>query len=141
MNEAKGVKGLTILLLEDEPLILMDLEFAAEDCGAKALSSASCEAALKLIDEQGEAIDVAVLDVTLGADETCIPVARELTRRGIPYIVHSGDLDRYDETIQELDAELIAKPAAADLVINTAIAQARADRRNEGEDHRRTAAR
>ena len=51
-------------------------------------------------------------------------MAEELDRIGIPFILHSGDLDRHDEQVRELDAELIAKPAPADKVIAAAIAYA-----------------
>lgn len=112
---------LTILLLEDEPLILMDLEFAAEDQGYTVHSTTTCEAALDLLADCGDAIDVAVLDVSLGQGHTCFPVAQELDRRKIPYVLHSGDLDRHNERIRQLHAQLIAKPAAAEYVISTAV--------------------
>lgn len=111
----------TILLLEDEPLILMDLEFAAEDRGYTVHSTTTCKAALDLLEEHGDEIDVAVLDVSLGQGRTCIPVAQALDRRGIPYVLHSGDLDRHDEKIRDLRAQLIAKPAAAEHVIASAV--------------------
>jgi len=111
----------TLLLLEDEPLILMDLELAALDRGCKVHSATNCSAAHEILREHGDVIDVAVLDVSLSAGCDCFPVARELDTREIPYILHSGDLDRLDERIRLLDAELIAKPAPTDKVIAAAI--------------------
>ena len=116
----------TVLLLEDEPLILLDLQLAAEDRGCEILSAGSCSEALALI-EAADSIDVAILDVSLGAGGTCLPVAQALEGRSVPFILHSGDLDRHEEKIRELDAELIAKPAAADKVIAAAIACAAND--------------
>jgi len=110
---------MNILMLEDEPLILMDLEFAAEDVGARALCASSVSEALSIL--EAEAIDSAILDVTLKDGETCVPVARALDVRGIPYLLHSGDLDRHNETVRGLGAELIAKPASAAGVIARAI--------------------
>ena len=101
-------------------MILMDLEFAAEDCGCIASSATSVAAALAVLDG-GAQIGAGVLDVNLGGGETCLPVARELQKRGIPYILHSGDLDRQNETVRELGAKLIPKPANANHVIRTAI--------------------
>ncbi len=115
------VDGCTILLLEDEPLILMDLEFAAEDRGCTVLATITCEAALGQIERHGTAIDAAILDVSLGEGLTCLPVAQALDRLNIPYVLHSGDLDRHNERIRQLNAELIAKPAAAEQVISAAI--------------------
>lgn len=109
----------SILLLEDEPLILMDLEFAAEDHGCNPFCASGVAKALTHI-ETGD-IDVAVLDVTLKGKETCVTVAEELDRRGIPYLLHSGDLNRADETVRNLGATHMPKPADASLVIETAI--------------------
>lgn len=114
---------LTLLLLEDEPLILMDLEFAAEDCGCDALTASNPKAALDLLEQHGEMIDAAILDVSLGGGQTCFPVAHELQRMGIPYILHSGDLDRHNERIRTLHAKRIAKPAPVEMVISAALNQ------------------
>lgn len=111
---------MNILMLEDEPLILMDLEFAAEDLGCQPLCASSVADAKAILDGP-EAVDVAVLDVTLKDGETCVPIARELQRRGIPFLLHSGDLDRHDETVRALGAELVAKPASAERVIARAM--------------------
>lgn len=111
----------SILLLEDEPLILMDLESAAEDRGCRVLAATSCEEALSLIEANG-GVDTAVLDVSLGGGKTCIPVAKELKARSIPFVLHSGDLNRHEERVRRLDAPLIAKPAPSDKVIAAAIA-------------------
>ncbi len=111
----------SILLLEDEPLILMDLEYAAQDRGCRVFPATSCEEALALLGGQS-GVDTAILDVSLGAGENCIPVANELKARGIPFVLHSGDLDRHEERVRNLDAPLIAKPAPSDKVIAAAIA-------------------
>lgn len=113
--------GRTILLLEDEPLILMDLEFSAQDKGCRCLVANSVDQALAHLAAADPLPDVAVLDVTLQGGDTCLPVARELDRRGIPYVLHSGDLERHNEQIRELDAELLAKPASSELVIAAAL--------------------
>ena len=114
----------TILLLDDEPLILMDLEFAAQDEGCRSLCATSASQALAFLAGSAR-IDVALLDVTLQNGETCVPVARGLQRLRIPYLLHSGDLDRRDETLRELDSELIAKPACSSRVIRRAISYIR----------------
>jgi len=117
----------TILLLEDEPLILMDLEFAAQDLDCEALTASRVDEALSAISDRMTEITVAVLDVSLGGDSTCLPVAQKLDTLGIPYTLHSGDLDRHEEKIRQLDAELMAKPACADKVIEAALNIAKID--------------
>lgn len=114
---------MNILMLEDEPLILMDLEFAAEDLGCCALCASSVREAMALINGP-RPVSAAVLDVSLRDGETCVPVARALQQRGIPYLLHSGDLDRHDETVRALQAELVAKPASASRVISRAMSYA-----------------
>lgn len=111
----------TILLVEDEPLILMDLEFAAEDRGIATVCSGCVSGALGVIDRDAPRIDVAVLDVSLLDGEDCFPIAQELDRRNIPYVIHSGDLDRADEKIRALDAPFLPKPAPSDKVIAAAV--------------------
>lgn len=111
-----------ILLVEDEPLILLDLEFAVEDSGCN-FASAGCVAQALDYLETDDTIDVAILDVSLARGETCVPVAKELKRRGIPFILHSGDLDRRNETIRSLGARLVAKPASSERVVAEAIAE------------------
>ncbi len=115
----------TILLVEDEPLILLDLEFAIEDIGSQFVSTSSVAQALAAIERADPPIGVAILDVNLGRGQTCEPVADELRRRGIPFILHSGDLDRRDETIRRLGARIIAKPTSAERVVDEAFAEYR----------------
>lgn len=111
----------TILLVEDEPLILMDLEFAAEDRGIATLCAGCVSGALDHISRGTSKIDVAVLDVSLLDGEDCFPIAQELDRRKIPYVIHSGDLDRANEKIRALDAPFLPKPAPSDKVIAAAL--------------------
>lgn len=116
---------LVFLLLEDEPLILLDLEFAVEDAGGQFVSTACPAQALAFIAAADPAIDLAILDVNLGRGETCEAVARELQARGIPFILHSGDLDRRNETIRTIGARVVAKPASTGRVVAEAVAELR----------------
>lgn len=109
-----------LLILEDEPLILMDLEFAAEACGCEVVCATSVRHAMELLATDAN-ISGAVLDVNLGGGETCLPIARELDRRKIPYILHSGDLNRQNELVRDLGAVLVPKPADAQRVIRVAM--------------------
>lgn len=112
----------TLLLVEDEALILMDLEFAAKDAGCAYCAVRDVRSALEALEK--DRIVVAVLDVNLGGGQNCVPIAEALQARGIPYILHSGDLDRNDELVRSLDAELIKKPACSEAVVDRAMALA-----------------
>lgn len=111
---------IAILLVDDEPLILMDLEFAAEDKGLSPLCASCLKEALACI-ERG--VDVAVLDFNLTGGENCLPIARRLTELSIPYIIHSGDADRQGEVFDKLDAVYVPKPASSSKVIATALTE------------------
>ena len=105
-----------ILILEDEPLIAMDLQLAFEDAGTDAVVTVCCEDALEAI--RSTDFDGAVLDVNLGQGETCEPVAVDLRKRGIPFLLHTGDLDRAGEALRDLEAPILAKPSGAEDVVS-----------------------
>ncbi|MEE4152757.1 MAG: response regulator [Erythrobacter sp.] len=123
VHAGQGAVG-KLLIVEDEPLILIDLEYAAEDHGCEPLGAQDCAEALALIARHGTSLTAAILDVSLGAGETCVPVARELERLGVPFLLHSGDLDRHEEKIRTLSAPLVAKPVPSDQVIAAALSLA-----------------
>ena len=77
------------MIVEDEALVAMDLQFDFEDAGAEVLGPAmSLEDALALA-EQAPEIDCALLDVDIAGCDV-YPVAEMLQRRGIPFIFHTG---------------------------------------------------
>ncbi|WBY17039.1 response regulator [Erythrobacteraceae bacterium WH01K] len=103
------------LVLEDEPLIAMDLQFALEDAGYEAVTASNNAQALSLIEQGGVA--GAILDVSLGPNETCYETADRLQDAGIPFLLHTGDLNRIGEHLREMNAPVLEKPRPADDVI------------------------
>ena len=80
--------GLTVLVVEDEFLIAMDLEAMLERLGAKVLGPApTVHAALRLLETLRP--DVALLDVHL-KDGLVTPVAEALRSQSIPYALASA---------------------------------------------------
>lgn len=77
----------TILILEDEPLIAMDLEFMLEKAGYETKVCTTCADAKHWLEAETPA--VALLDIRL-KDGTCTDVASILNARGVPLIVCSG---------------------------------------------------
>jgi DNA-binding NtrC family response regulator len=110
-----------IFLVEDEPLILMDLELAAHDRGCETVSAMGLEAALQKLEQKAERIEMAILDISLGGGTNSFPIAAELAKRGIPFIFHSGDREIHRARIQEMQTQLVSKPAPSDQVISHAI--------------------
>ena len=86
--------GRTILVVEDEMLVMMNLEVALEDLGCASVGPvASVMKALAMLDER--TFDLAILDVNLGG-ETSYPIADILIARGIPFAFSTGYSDHGD---------------------------------------------
>lgn len=80
---------LSILLVEDEPLIAMMLEDFIESLGHCVAGIAdSVSAALELVNNT--AFDLAILDVHLRDREPSWPVADALADRGKPFLLATG---------------------------------------------------
>ena len=103
------------MIVEDEALIALSLEDTFRDTGYDIVgpfsSCADALAALALA-----APDVAIVDATL-SDGPCLELARELRRRGVPFIIYSGR-EAYDDHPPELEGvPWIEKPAAPEKVL------------------------
>ena len=78
-----------ILLVEDEPLIVMMLEDALDEMGKSVVGSADTVAgALALIERDD--FDAAILDLNLRGGETSWPVADALAALGKPFLLATG---------------------------------------------------
>jgi CheY-like chemotaxis protein len=87
-QQADMVRGLRVLLVEDEMLVALLLETMLTDLGHRVAGPvARLEKGLEMAER--EAIDVAVLDVNLNGSEV-YPIAAALEARGIPFIFASG---------------------------------------------------
>ena len=85
MNQARQR---SILLVEDDPLLAMDVEAVLQAAGYRIMGSAATTAeAMEILHE--ETPDLAVLDLNLGA-EMSFPVFDYLARIGAPFVVLSG---------------------------------------------------
>ena len=78
----------TILVVEDDPLLAMDLEAILNAAGYRVIGpAATILEAVNLM--HTETPDLAVLDLSLGS-EMAFPIFDDLTRIGVPFIVLSG---------------------------------------------------
>ena len=83
-----SLRGLRVLIVEDEAIIALAIEDMLEELGCEAagpalnLGEAQCLA-------QQERIDAAVLDINL-AGRSSEPVARLLHKRGVPFCFSTG---------------------------------------------------
>lgn len=108
---------LILLLAEDQMLIGMDLQFDLEEFGfIVAGPFLSSLAALDYMTQMSP--DIALLDNLL-QDGPCCDVGLELHRRGIPFVVYSGQQRRFaDDRWNSIpDLIWIDKPARFDTVL------------------------
>ena len=102
----------TILIVEDDPFIAMDLQDTFEEAGYKVLGPvAAVGPGLKIIRETKP--DVAMLDYNLG-QETSIPLADELEECAVPYLFLSGQVDRVINAHTLKRKKVIMKPFNAE---------------------------
>jgi DNA-binding response OmpR family regulator len=79
---------ISIVILEDEAFVALDLEEVLGDAGFKVDGIfSSCAAALEWFERNSP--DVVVMDIEL-ADGDCVKIATLLEVRGIPFVVHSA---------------------------------------------------
>ncbi|SJZ51907.1 hypothetical protein [Consotaella salsifontis] len=96
-----------VLIVEDEPILAMDLEdIIARDHDAECFLASTVEDSMSRIDS---GIDFALLDIHLGPDgQTSLPVARELRRRNIPFCFISSCLSELPPSFGRVPK--VAKP-------------------------------
>ena len=108
MTEA-DLSGQRVLVVEDEPLIAVDMIDQLNELGADCIGPAlTLQEALDLV--ESEHFNCAILDVRVGSDNV-FPVARRLTEKRIGFVFHTGD---GDETALQNDwpgCRVIKKPA------------------------------
>ena len=79
--------GRSILVVEDEPLIILDITDEFQGTGAKLTTTNTLEHALILVEHDG--LSGAILDHALGDGDSSRICAR-LKERGIPFLIYSG---------------------------------------------------
>ena len=82
-----ALRGCSILVVEDEPLIAMDIVTALEAAGANATTTTTVRHALILAEHDG--LSAAIMDHAL-SDGDSTQLCVRLKARGIPYVSYSG---------------------------------------------------
>lgn len=101
------LSGLRVLVVEDEPLILMDVRDALEEAGA--VTVAACTIAHAHAAVASGRLSAAVLDFAIGRED-CTSVAASLAGAGVPYLFTTG-LDSDDRRLRSTpQAPIITKP-------------------------------
>ncbi|WP_309084405.1 HWE histidine kinase domain-containing protein [Chelativorans sp.] len=114
-SQGRPLDGKRVLLVEDEPLVALDLESSLREKGCIVVGPAgTVSEALRLIG--GEAIDAALVDANLQG-EPAGDVAAALTRAGIRFAFVSG-YGREGLPASFQQAPLVAKPFRTEEVIS-----------------------
>lgn len=113
------LEGFTILVVEDEALIALDIAMTLEEAGADVIGPCSSVAqALSVIErcDCQTSLHGAVLDVDLGK-ETSVPVAHALQAHGVLFVFHTGVHPGTTNLLKDFDAPVIPKPSACETLI------------------------
>lgn len=115
---ARPLNDARVLVVEDEPLIALDICDMLAGAGAAVIGPASTVArALALVETR--ALAAAVLDFRLDG-ETVLPVAAALSARSVPFAFHTGDKDGQKLCSTHWpDSEVLSKPANRAAIVAT----------------------
>jgi CheY-like chemotaxis protein len=114
----RPLAGRLIPIVEDEPLIALEIDKALRAAGARVVSAGHLESGLFTTEHPD--LSAAVVDLHLG-DGSGTSVCRRLRHLGVPFIVHTG----YPRMLVEKEwpeVQVISKPALPGQIV-TAIAR------------------
>jgi CheY-like chemotaxis protein len=109
----ESLQGLRILLVEDDPLICLDLEASLSDLGAIVAAATNVAAALQIL--AASALDIAILDFELGV-ETSEPIARAARERQVPFLYLSGYSEKDERFSDWPGVGVLVKPISAETI-------------------------
>jgi len=111
MGTAYPLAGRSILVVEDEPLIALEIAGLFESAGAQVHTTNRLADALGLVEQN--AWSGAVLDYRLGLDDVRL-LCRRLADRGIPFMIYTGLADLPESYPS---AVIVQKPACGDTLL------------------------
>lgn len=108
--------GRAILIVEDEPLIALEVQAAFSAAGASIITAADGAEALRMINSPD--LSAAVLDINLSNGTDCSAVCQRLSDLGIPFVFYTGEA-RADILQKWPDAPVLTKLADKQRVVET----------------------
>ena len=103
--------GRSILVVEDEPLIALDITQSFEPTGAEMTTTNTLRHALLLVEHDG--LSAAILDHALGDGDSSL-LCKRLMERGIPFLIYSG-FERLEGACK--GAPHVSKPASPAVLV------------------------
>ncbi|MCP1199354.1 response regulator [Notoacmeibacter sp. MSK16QG-6] len=111
------LSGRSILLVEDELMLALDIELELEDAGASVIGPVDrLDLGMALLDD-APMIDAAILDIDLHGVES-FPIASRLRERGVPFLFHTGHGTRSELKEQFGDVTVCKKPVLSEQLID-----------------------
>ena len=109
--ENPTLQGRSILIVEDNPIIVMDITLAFEHSGAQLTTTNTLKHAMLLVEHDG--LSAAILDHSLGDGDSTL-LCKRLTERRIPYMIYSG----YPKSKDAPDDHVyVSKPASHEKIV------------------------
>jgi DNA-binding response OmpR family regulator len=108
----KSLAGCLVLVVEDQPLIALDVANSFKKAGAHVVISRTLEDAMEKAELEG--LSAAVIDHALHDGLTTSDVCAKLKERNVPFIVYSG-YDKLDGACAS--GELVPKPATPHMLL------------------------
>jgi DNA-binding response OmpR family regulator len=112
MGSVSALRGRVILIVEDEPLIALDIAEQVSAHGAHVMMASTVEQALSALARVKFA--VAIIDHRLGHEDAS-EVIRRLEKLQTPFLIYSG----YDEVAAWANAPVVRKPATGRHLMQT----------------------
>ncbi len=107
----------TILIVDDEPMVLSTIRRTLESAGYRVACASNADEAVRVLREQVEDVDLAIVDLTIG-DQGAPPVVAALrqVKQALPVLLISGyPLDEHSEELRAAGANgFVSKPFRAD---------------------------
>jgi CheY-like chemotaxis protein len=110
-----GLAGRSILIVEDEPLIALEVYDAFRAAGARIISAADSKEAVRMAGLPD--LSAAVVDIDLGEGDDCSAVCKRLAQRGIPFVFYTGNA-RADILLEWPQAPVLTKLVDKQRVVN-----------------------
>ena len=114
-NGGKCLDGVRVLIVEDDPLLLLELELTLAGAGAVVVGLCqTLDEALRRASPMD--FEVAVLDFRLG-QETASPVARRLEDQGVPFVFYTGQARHEPSLAEWRHCPIVEKPSPPQAII------------------------
>ena len=110
----RPLAGRLVLLVEDEPLIALEVDKALRSAGARVVSAGHLESGLYTAEHPD--LSAAVIDLHLG-DGSGIAVCRRLRHVGVPFVIYTG-YPRLLVASEWPDVPVVSKPALPDDIVS-----------------------